>query len=547
MSKGNGSQSNTAAPLEKTVDVLVIGAGLAGIYSIHKIRDDLGLSVQGIEAFPDVGGVWYTNRYPGARVDSISQIYCYTFNEDLINEWSYSEKYPTQQEILRYINFAADKLDVRRSVKFGTRVETLVWHEDEKRWEARTDAGDIIRARFVISAAGGLSAAIKPDFKGFDDYRGEVYFTAHWPHHELDLRGKSIGVIGTGSSGIQVIPELAKVAGSVTVFQRTPHFATPAKNTPHTPEEQERHRAEARELHERLKWSFGGNPLTPIESSIHDAPPEEREKVFEKLYNAGDFSFWLANYNDILKDASANEIAAEYLRGRIRAIVKDPATAEKLVPRTYPYGTKRQPLESNYYETFNLDHVSLVDINEDPIVGMTEDGIELKSGIRKFDVLVFATGFDALTGALTRMHIVGTNGQVLADKWKDGPSNYLGISVPGFPNLFTLTGPGSPAVLANVPMAIEQHVELAADMIAYANRKGIKAMEAEEAASEAWMAELKALADKTLFPVAASWYLGANIPGKPRVFMPYIDGMASYRRRCDEVAANDYVGFEQRN
>ncbi|MEI5680783.1 NAD(P)/FAD-dependent oxidoreductase [Mesorhizobium sp. CCNWLW179-1] len=546
MSKSNGSQPNAHARLTSTVDVLVIGAGLAGIYSVHKIRDDLGLSVQGIEAFEDVGGVWYTNRYPGARVDSLSQVYCYTFNDDLINNWSYSEKYPTQQEILRYINFAADKLDVRRSIKFGTRVTSLVWHEKEKQWEARTDRGDVVLAQFVISAAGGLSAANKPDFKDFDNYQGEVYFTAHWPHHEVDLTGKTIGVIGTGSSGIQVIPELAKVAKSVTVFQRTPHFATPAKNKPHSPEEQKLHREQAHELHGRLKWSFGGNPLTPLEISVHEATPEEREKVFDRLYNAGDFSFWLANYNDILTDASANDIVAEYLRERIRSIVKDPATAEKLVPKSYPYGTKRQPLETNYYQAFNLDHVSLVDINEDPIVGMTVDGIELLSGVRKFDVLVFATGFDALTGALTRIHIVGVDGEELAQKWKDGPSNYLGISVAGFPNLFTITGPGSPGVLANVPMAIEQHVELAADIIAYAKEHDISAMEAEVPAQEAWMAHLKELADKTLFPVAASWYMGANVPGKPRVFMPYVDGMASYRRACNEVVAKGYEGFEQR-
>lgn len=546
MSKYNNSRPNADGPRDETVDVLVIGAGLAGIYSIHKIRDDLGLTVQGIEAFPEVGGVWYTNRYPGARVDSLSQVYCYTFNDELIDEWSYSEKYPTQSEILKYINFAADKLDVRRSIKFSTRVQSLFWQENRKHWEVHTDAGDVFRAQFVVSAAGGLSAAIKPNFKGFDLYRGEVYFTAHWPHHEVELTGKTVGVVGTGSSGIQIVPEIAKVAKSVTVFQRTPHFATPANNNPYSPEEQALHRAQARELHQRLKWSFGGNPLVPINSSVHDATPEERARVFEKLYNAGDFSFWLGNYNDILSDASANEIAAEYLRGRIREIVKDPITAEKLVPRTYPYGTKRQPLETNYYAAFNLDHVSLVDINEDPILGMGKEGLELRSGMRQFDVLVFATGFDALTGALTRMHIVGTDGQVLAEKWKEGPSNYLGISVAGFPNLFTLTGPGSPAVLANVPMAIEQHVEFASDMIAYANLHGIKAMEAEEAAQEEWMAELKTLADRTLFPVAASWYLGANIPGKPRVFMPYVDGMTSYRRRCDQIAAHGYAGFQQR-
>ncbi|WP_323038883.1 NAD(P)/FAD-dependent oxidoreductase [Gemmobacter sp.] len=538
--------TDTTAPLDRDVDVLIVGAGLAGIYAIHKLRDQLKLEVQAIEAFSDVGGVWFTNRYPGARVDSLSQVFCYTFNDELIDNWSYSEKYPTQPEILKYINFAAGQLDIRRSVKFNTRVNGLTWNEAAKHWEACTDRGDRIRARFVVSAAGGLSAANKPDFKGYDDYQGQVLFTAHWPHDPVDLAGKRIGVIGTGSSGIQVIPELAKVASELVVFQRTPHFATPAKNVQYTPEDIVRNLREARELNARMKHTYGGNPLTAIKGSTHDVSPEERRATYERLYEAGDFSFWLANYDDLLKDITANEIAAEFLRDKIRSRVKDPKVAEKLLPRTYPYGTKRQPLETNYYETFNLDHVRLIDINEDPILGMTATGIETETGLQELDVIVFATGFDALTGSLTRMNITGVGGVNLADKWKDGPSNYLGISTAGFPNLFALTGPGSPSVLANLPMAIEQHVEFTADMIDYAVRNGIAAFEAEPEAEAKWTKLLSDLANETLFPVAASWYMGANVPGKPRVFMPYIDGMVSYRARCDAVAANGYTGFKRR-
>ncbi|MEN4966772.1 NAD(P)/FAD-dependent oxidoreductase [Brucella intermedia] len=547
MSEGNSSHLDTGDVLDSDVDVLVIGAGLAGIYSIHKIRDDLGLTVQGLEAFEDLGGVWYTNRYPGARVDSLSQVYCYTFNDELINTWNYTEKYPTQPEILRYINFAADKLDVRKNIKFNTRVLSLNWNESDKKWVAKTDNGDSVRARFVISAAGALSAANKPNFKGYDDYRGEVYFTAHWPHHDVDFTGKKVGVIGTGSSGIQVIPEIAKVSTGLTVFQRTPHYATPAKNVAHTAEEQARYRAEARDLHARMKWSYGGNPLLPMELSAHEVTAEHRKETFDRLYDAGDFSFWLASYKDLLTDMGANDYASEYLRERIRGIVKDPKTAEKLTPRSYPYGTKRQPLETNYYDTFNLNHVSLIDINEDPILELTEKGIRTKSGEHEFDAIVFATGFDAMTGALTRMNITGVDGVVLSEKWKDGPANYLGISVAGFPNLFTITGPGSPGVLANVPMAIEQHVELAADIISFATSHNIKALEANGDAERAWTQHVNELASKTLFPVAASWYMGANVPGKPRVFMPYIDGMASYRSICNDVAAKGFEGFDRRS
>lgn len=543
MSNAQGAIAADTA-IKSNVDVVIIGAGFSGLYAMHKIRDELKLSVRGFESADGVGGVWYWNRYPGARCDSAGRVYCFSFNRDLFDGWVWSEKYPAQPELLRYLNYVADRLDLKRSFRFGTRIENLAWDDETGRWLVGAENGELVAARYVISAVGCLSAPNNNPFRGAADFEGESYHTATWPHHPVSFVGKRVAVIGTGSTGIQAIPVIAQDAEHVTVFQRTPNFSTPAKNHPLTPADQERHRREAPEVFARLKHTFAGQDLLPTPGAAKDASPTDREKVFDRLFEAGDFSFWLANYEDVLRDPISNEFAAEYLRDRIRRVVRDPVVAEKLTPRTYPYGTKRQPLDTNYFETFNRENVTLVDVNEDAIEAITTRGIRLASGERAFGMIVYALGFDALTGALNKIRIVGRGGELLSDKWRDGPRNYLGLAVAGFPNLFTVTGPGSPSVLTNMPVAIEQHVEWIAQAIRNAEALGVRAIEAKPDAEAAWTQHVNHLAADTLFPRAASWYMGANVPGKPRIFMPYVDGLPSYREKCDEVAENNYEGFE---
>ncbi|MEZ5098527.1 MAG: NAD(P)/FAD-dependent oxidoreductase [Thermoleophilia bacterium] len=525
------------------VDAVVIGAGFSGIYATYKLRDELGLSVLGFEAGTGVGGTWYWNRYPGARVDTLSQCYCFTFSRELIEGWTYSERYPPQPEILAYLEYAAGKLDVPRSYRFQTRVEAMRWDDEAGVWHVRASDGTTTRARYVVSAVGCLSVPLTPTIEGIESFEGELYYTGHWPHEPVSFAGKRVGLIGTGATGVQVVPVVAEEAAHLTVFQRTPSFTTPTRNRPLTPEEQRINREESFQLLHDLKWTFGGNPLTALPRSVKDDPPEVRRAEFDRMFEAGDFSFWLANYNDILSDLEANEIAAEYLRDRIRQTVKDPVTAEKLCPRSYPYGTKRQPLDTGYFEAFNRDNVDLVDVNDDPIEAVVPEGVWLASGVRELDVIIMATGFDAMTGALNNIRIEGRAGELLADRWHDGPRAYLGLAVAGFPNLFIVTGPGSPSVLTNMPYAIEQHVEWIADAIGHAEAHGIAVIEATPEATTGWADYVNEIAAGTLFPDTASWYMGANIPGKPRVFMPYIGGLDQYRRECDEVAEKGYEGF----
>jgi cation diffusion facilitator CzcD-associated flavoprotein CzcO len=544
MQNADKSAVSSIAPINTDVDVLVVGAGFSGLYAMHKLRDELGLLVQGFETADGVGGTWYWNRYPGARCDSAGSVYCFTFNQDIINEWTWSEKYPAQPEILRYLNFVADKLDLKRSFRFSTRIESMTWDEATNHWEVRTNDGDVVHARYVISAVGCLSASNKANFKGMGNFTGESYHTAQWPHHPVSFAKQRVAVIGTGSTAIQAIPVIAEDAAHLTIFQPTPNFSTPAKNYALTPQEQQRYREEAAALHDRIKRTFAGQDLEQIQKSAKDDSPEERKRNFDKLFEAGDFSFWLANYQDVLSDPESNELAAEYLRDRIRQTVRNPAVAEKLVPRSYPYGTKRQALDTNYYETFNRDNVSLVDVNEDPIEEITPKGIRTRNGEHEFDIVVYALGFDAITGPINRMRIVGRGGEVLSEKWKDGARNYLGLSVAGFPNFFTVTGPGSPSVLSNMPVSIEQHVEWIVGAIQYAEEHGIGVIEARPDAEAEWTGHVNDVAAATLFPRAASWYMGANVPGKPRVFMPYIGGVGTYREKCDDDVSSNYKGFD---
>jgi len=534
-------QPNTAPTRE--LDAVVIGAGFSGLYMLYRLRDVLGLRARVYETGDGVGGTWYWNRYPGARCDSESFYYCFSFSKELAQEWEWNSRYPEQPEILRYLNHVADRFDLRRDIQLEARVVSARFDEAGDRWEVATDRGERISARFLITGVGCLSATNVPEIPGLEHFEGDWYHTSRWPHEPVDFSGKRVGLIGTGSSGIQATPVIAAQAEHLTVFQRTPNFSVPARNAPLTPERQREIKAHYDEIWQRTRESAGGFPYVPVERSALDYSEEDRNAVFEQLWEDGGFKFLWGSFYDVLIDKRANATAAEFIRDKIREIVKDPATAEKLLPTDHPYGSKRPPIDTDYYRTFNRPNVSLVDIREAPIEEITTTGLRTRDAEYELDALVFATGFDAMTGALLRIDIRGVGGRSLASHWEAGPRTYLGLQVAGFPNFFTITGPGSPSVLCNMPVCIEQHAEWISDCIAHLREKGATRIEATPEAEEAWVAHVNEVSRQTLFWEARSWYLGANIPGKPRIFMPYAGGMASYRERCDEVVAKGYEGF----
>ena len=526
-------------------DAVIVGAGFSGLYMLHSLRDRLGLSARVFEAGDGIGGTWYWNRYPGARCDSDSYVYCYTFDKQLLQEWQWSERYPEQPEILRYLNHVADRFDLKRDIQFGTRVTAATFDESTNRWHVRTDKGDVVSARYLITAVGSLSATNVPRFKGLESFEGKWYHTSQWPHRGVDFTGKRVGVVGTGATAVQAIPEIAQQAKHLTVFQRTPNYCVPARNGKVDPDVVEARKADYDGIVERIRNSFFGFELNFIPRSALETTPEEREREFDARWDAGGFGFWLSNYQDMFFVKEANDLCADYLKRKIRATVKDPAVAEKLIPKTYPYGTKRQPLDTNYYETFNKDNVLLVDAGDAPIEEITPKGIRAGGKEHELDIIVFATGFDALTGPLKNLGIHGRGGQSLAQKWEDGPHTYLGLAIAGFPNLFTITGPHSPSVLSNMPVSIEQHVEWITDCIDHMRRNKLETIEATPEAEQHWTAHVAAIVNTTLMPEANSWYMGANIADKPRTFLPYLDpdGVGGYRKRCDDVAAKGYEGF----
>jgi cation diffusion facilitator CzcD-associated flavoprotein CzcO len=524
------------------VDAVVVGAGFAGLYAHHRLRA-LGLSIQGYEGAADVGGTWWWNRYPGARCDVESMDYSYSFSPELEQEWTWSERYATQPEILRYVNHVADRFDLRRDIQFETRVTAATWDEDAQRWDIVTDRGDRVSARFCIMATGCLSDAKQPEIDGIDTFEGEIFHTGRWPHEGVDFSGLRVGVIGTGSSGIQSIPVIAQEAARVTVFQRTPNFTMPAKNAPLDPEAVQARKARAREHRQAMRESRAGVVVPMPEDSALRVDDEARDAQFERAWDSGTLYGMVAAFNDLLIDRDANDTAAEYVRARIRDVVEDPEVAERLSPRNHPFGTKRPCLDTNYYATYNRDNVTLVDVRSTPITEITPAGIRTATEEFAVDVIVFATGFDAMTGPLLRPDITGAEDVKLRDKWAAGPRTYLGIATAGFPNLFTITGPGSPSVLVNMLVAIEQHVDWVADCIAYLRARGLASIDATVEAEDAWVDHVNAVANLTLFPSANSWYMGANVPGKPRVFMPYIGGLPRYTETCDAVAHDDYRGF----
>ncbi len=525
------------------VDAVIVGAGFAGLYAIHRLRDTLGLTVRAFEAGGGVGGTWYWNRYPGARCDSDSYIYGYTFDDELLQEWEWSERYPEQPEILKYLEHVAERFDLRRSIMFDTRVTAAHYDEAAQRWTVRTDAGEIVTAQFVVSAVGCLSASNVPEIPGLANFAGKTYHTGRWPHGGVDFTAKRVGVIGTGASAVQAIPLIAQQAKQLTVFQRTPNYCVPARNGKVDPDVVKARKANYPQIKANLRNSYFGFELNFILKSALEASPEERERVFEEMWDQGGFPFWLGNYQDMFFSKEANEVCAEFLRRKIREAVKDPVVAEKLIPTTYPYGTKRQPLDSNYFETYNKPSVLLVDVNATPIEEITVQGVRTLDATYPLDILIFATGFDAMTGPMRKIDFRGRRGEALAERWADGPQSYLGLMVSGFPNLFSITGPGSPSVLSNMPVSIEQHVDWIADCIDYMRRNGFATIDPTPDAEVAWTQHAAEVANASLMPTANSWYMGRNIPGKPQVFMPYLGGVGPYRQKCAEIASNGYEGF----
>jgi cyclohexanone monooxygenase len=537
------SAEKSAAP-PRHVDAIVVGAGFAGLYMLHRLRG-LGMSAQVFEAGSEIGGTWFWNRYPGARCDIESLEYSYSFDDDLQQSWRWSERYASQPEILRYIHHVADRFNLRTNIQLNTRVASATFDESTLRWTIRTEAGDVMTARFCIMATGCLSAAKVPDIPGLDRFEGPTFHTGLWPEHGADFTGQRVGVIGTGSSGIQTIPMVAKEAAQLFVFQRTPHFSLPARNRPLQPDEVSEIKARYAEVRKAARESVAGVAGYPVPTkSALEVDEAERHAAYEHHWNDGRTAIGRV-YTDLLTDGAANETAADFVRNKIRAMVRDPEVAESLVPRHY-IGTKRVCLDTGYFDTYNQPNVTLVDLRKQPLVEFFERGIRTEAGTYELDAVVFATGFDAMTGALLAIDIRTSGGASLREHWSGGPRTLLGLMSSGFPNLFFITGPGSPSVLSNVIVCIEQHVDWISDCLTEMQRRGATRIEASRGAEDGWVEHVNAVANSTLFPIANSWYMGANVPGKPRVFMPYVGGVGPYRKICDAVAADGYRGFEIR-
>jgi len=526
----------------RELDVLIVGAGYAGLYLLHRMRG-AGLSAHIHEAATGVGGTWYWNRYPGARCDVETMQYSFGWDEELQQTWKWSERFAGQPELLKYANHIADRYDLRRSITFNSRITGSEWNEATGRWTARTEQGEAISARYVVMATGCLSTARIPDFPGLKSFKGRTFHTGWWPHEPIDFTGRRVAVVGTGSSAIQSIPVIAEQAAHLTVFQRTPNFSIPTRNKPMDDEYEQGWKTGYAEKRKEARRTRTGilnrqSPLLAMETS-----PEERQKIYEARWETGGTSF-MGSFADLIMVKEANDTAADFVRAKIREMVKDPKVAELLCPDNHPIGTKRICVDSQYFETYNRSNVTLVDVRNAPITHLTETGLAWGEGnLAEFDDIVFATGFDAMTGTMTRIDIRGTDGQTLKDKWEGGPLTYLGLMTAGFPNLFMITGPGSPSVLSNMMVSIEQHVEWITDCLSHLKGQGMPVIEAKGKAETDWVAHVNKVAHKTLYPQANSWYMGANIPGKPRVFMPYIGGVDAYADKCDDVAAKGYEGF----
>ncbi|AQH04322.1 cyclohexanone monooxygenase (plasmid) [Burkholderia sp. KK1] len=543
VSKSGADGAGGGGGVAPDLDVVIVGAGFAGVYALYKFRR-LGLRARALEAGSGIGGTWFWNRYPGARCDVDSVEYSYSFSDELQMEWDWPERFSAQGDILRYINHVVDRFDLRRDIQLNTRVQSATFDEPNGIWRVTTVDGQAYTARFCVMATGNLSLPRVPELAGLDTFKGDWYHTGLWPDEPVDFTGRRVGVIGTGSSGIQVIPIIAKQASELFVFQRTANFTLPARNRALSDDELGQHktrygfwRAEA----QNTPFGIAGHPA-PTKNALDDTP-EDRLARFEAKWKAGGSVSFLYAYKDLLTSKAANDTAAEFVRGKIRSTVKDPATAELLVPKDHPIGARRLCLDTGYYETFNLPTVTLVDAKSAPIVEITETGVKTTAGAYALDTLVFATGFDAITGALADIDIRGRDALSLRQKWAHGPRTYLGLMTAGFPNMFIVTGPGSPSVKANMVCAIEQHLNWIADCIAMLDARKSRMIEADAHAETRWVEHVNEVADATLYPLAESWYTGANVPGKPRVFMPYVGGYHRYRAICEEVVRDDYRGF----
>src|SRR5882757_2507698 len=526
----------------ETRDVVVVGAGFAGMYMLHRLRGQ-GLSVRVYEQGGDVGGTWYWNRYPGARCDVESMQYSYSFSSELQQEWEWSERYAPQTEILRYANHVADRFKLRTDIQLDTRVDRAVFDESTNTWSVATSDGKTVIAKYVVLATGCLSNARMPDIKGLPNFKGKVYHTGHWPHQPIDFTGQRVAVIGTGSSGIQSVPVIAEQASHLTVFQRTANFSIPARNAVLTSEEREAVRAKYPEIRRFAREEARNGIYTemPDRGALDDGDNERRAK-YESRWSYGGLTF-MAAYNNLALDKAANDTAADFVREKIAEIVRDPQTARLLQPNNHPIGSKRICVDTDYFATFNRPNVTLVDIRSNPIEAILPNAVRTAAGNYEVDTLVLATGFDAMTGSVAKIEIRGRDGQTLNQKWAEGPKTYLGLMSAGFPNLYIITGPGSPSVLSNMIVSIEQHVDWIADCIGYMRERDLDAMEANKDAEDSWVAHVNEVASTTLYPQANSWYMGANIPGKPQIFMPYIGGVGPYRQICNDVAAKGYEGF----
>ncbi len=520
-------------------DVIVIGAGFAGLHMLQRARG-MGLSVKVFEAATDVGGVWNWNRYPAAPCDVESLQYSYSFSSELEQEWVWTEKYAAQPEILRYIQHVANRFDLRRDIEFNTRVRSASFDQANSRWELRSDDGALASARFCVMATGALSIPRLPDIPGIEKFTGEIYHTGTWPHEGVAFDGKKVGVIGTGSSGIQVIPAIAKRAEKLAVFQRTANFSIPAWNEALEPEVQrawkvdyQEHRSRARSLGTLYEFS---------DKAASHASTHEQAKEYERRWSKGGVNF-VHSFNDLMVDKNSNDTIADFVRAKIRASVHNPQVAEALCPKDHPLGTKRICVDTGYFETYNRANVTLVDLKQTPITEVVSSGIRTRDAFFELDALVCATGYDALTGAVLNIDIRGRADQSLAQKWADGPRTYLGLMTCGFPNMFIITGAGSPSVLVNMIVGIEHHVEWICDCLDYLRRHDLATIEATKAAEDRWVEHVNEAANQTLFPMANSWFLGANIPGKPRVFMPYVAKIGVYRKECQQIADKGYEGF----
>jgi cyclohexanone monooxygenase len=526
----------------ESYDVVVVGAGFAGMYMLHKLRGQ-GFSVRVYEQGGDVGGTWYWNRYPGARCDVESMQYSYSFSDELQQEWDWSERYAPQPEILKYANHVADRFDLRRDIQLDTRVDRAVFDDTTHSWAVTTSEGNTATAQYVVLATGCLSNARMPDIRGLADFKGKVYHTGNWPHEPIDFNGQRVGVIGTGSSAIQSVPIIAEQADHLTVFQRTANFSIPARNAALTAEEREAFRQKYPEIRRFAREEARNGIYTemPDRGALEDGENERRSK-YESRWSRGGLTF-MSVYNNLAIDKAANDTAADFVREKIAEIVRDPQTAKLLQPDNHPIGSKRICIDSDYFATFNRPNVTLVDIRSNPIEEILPNAVRAGGKDYAVDALVLATGFDAMTGSVAKIDIRGRNGLTLNQKWAEGPKTYLGLMSAGFPNLFIITGPGSPSVLSNMIVSIEQHVDWIADCVAWMRERSLEAMEADKDAEDKWVAHVNEVAHTTLYPQANSWYMGANIPGKPQIFMPYIGGVGVYRQICNDVAARGYEGF----